>query len=303
MLFRHWDAWRRNRAEEYLALSPEQRYRKHQWRQAAAVVTLPGVLLGTAGFAAAYGTGLFGKSQPSRACTPQVVTAPSRHSFDLVVLNATGEPGVASSVGRELTRRDFKVVDTSNAPDDLYIRDAGVIYYGTKTLQDALTVRNQLPGARIFFDGRTTTTVSLVIGSGFTKLVDPPARETPRPSQIRVNVYNTTYREGLAKTVRGELVARGFKAGAMGNDPEKVYLPKDVALIRYGPDADLAAKRLAEHVAGARLVKVDRAGLTLDLVLGNRWTDLVPFADVPALPPLTKAPPETIAVPCAAATG
>lgn len=301
MLFRHWDAWRRGRAEAYLALSPEQRYRKHQWRQVAAFITLPGVLLGTAGFAAAYGTGLFAKSQPPPACTPTTSDAPNRHSFDLVVLNATGEPGVATAVGRELARRAFKVVDVSNAPQDVYIRDAGVIYYGTKTLQDALTVRNQLPAARLFFDGRTTNTVSLVIGSGFTKLIAPPARETPRPAQIRVNVYNTTYHEGLAKTVLGALSARGFKAGKMGNDPERVYLPKDVALIRYGPDADLAAKRLAEHVAGATLVKVDRAGLTLDLVLGNRWTGLVPVADVPPLPPLTKAAPETIAVPCDAA--
>ncbi|GEM_PF-393453 len=301
MWFRHWDAWRRRRAESYLALSPEQRYRKHQWRQVATVITLPGVLLGTAGFAAAYGTGLFTKTPPAPSCAPTLVKAPSRHSFDLVVLNATGESGVATTVGRELKRRAFKVTDMSNAPEDLYIRDSGVIYYGTKTLQDALTVRNQLPSARLFFDGRTTNTVSLVVGSGFTKLVDPPARETPRPSQIKVNVYNTTYRAGLAKTVLGNLVARDFKPGKMGNDPDKVYLPSDVALIRYGPDGDLAAKRLAEHVAGAKLVKVDRPGLTLDLVLGNKWTDLVPFADVPPLPPLTKQAPETVALPCTTA--
>jgi hypothetical protein len=301
MLFHQWDGWRRRRAQEYLALSPEQRYRKHQWRQVATFITLPGVLLGTAGFAAAYGSGLF--SQPARtpACAPKVVPAQNRHSFDLVVMNATGESGVATSVGREMKRRDFKVVDMSNAPEDLYVRDPGVIYYGSKTLQAALTVRNQLPGARLFFDGRTNNTVSLVIGSGYKKLVDPPARETPRPSQIKVNVYNATYHEGLAKTVLGSLVSRGFKPGKMGNDPDRVYLPKDVALIRYGSDGDLAATRLAEHVAGARLVKVDRPGLTLDLVIGNRWTGLVPMTDVPALPPLVDPTPETIALPCTTA--
>jgi hypothetical protein len=302
MLFRHWDAWRRRRAENYLALSPEQRYRKHQWRQVAAIITLPGVLIGTAGFAAAYGTGLFHKTPPPKPCSPTFVNAPARNSFDLAVLNATGESGVATSVGKELKRRSFKVVDMSNAPEDLYVKDPGVIYYGTQTLEGALTVRNQLPGARLFFDGRTTNTVSLVIGSGFTKLVDPPARETPRPSQIVVNVYNATYHPGLAKKVLGDLVARGFKPGKPGNDPEKIYLPHDVAIIRYGPDGDLAAKRLAEHVAGARLVRDNRAGTTLDLVIGNKWTDLVPFAKVPPLPPLTAVPPETVALPCTAAT-
>ena len=299
MLFRQWDGWRRRRAERYLALSPEQRYRKHQWRQIAAIATVPGILLGTGSVAAAYGTGLFTRTPPAPACQPTVVLAPARGSFPVTVLNATGEGGRATDVGKDLLRRHFKVTVMTNAPEDLYIKSSGAVYHGADGLRQALLVQSQLPGSRLFDDGRRGTGVALVIGSGFTALVPPPARDAPRPSQIVVNVYNTTYHEGLAKKVQDDLVARGFKRGKAGNDPAGTFLPKDVALIRYGVDGDLTAKRLAEHVAGARLVRDDRQGTGLDLVIGNGWTDLVPFAEVPALPPLVKAPPETVAVPCA----
>lgn len=298
MLFRQWDAWRRKRAERYLALSPEERLRKHQWRQIAAFAVLPGLLLGTGSIAAAYGTGLFTHPQPPPPCQPKVVPAPARGSFDLTVLNATGEGGRATVVGKDLLRRHFRVTVMDNAPEGLYIKASGAVYYGSDGLNEALLVQSQLPGSRLLNDGRLGTGVALVIGSGFTALVPPPARDAPRPRQILVNVYNTTYREGLAKKVQNDLAARGFKRGKAGNDPAGTFLPGDVALIRYGVDGDLTAKRLAEHVAGARLVRDGRQGTSLDLVIGNRYTALVPFAEVPPLPPIVKAPPETVAIPC-----
>lgn len=297
MLFRHWDAWRRRRAEAYLALSPEQRYRKHQWHKVAAVITLPGIVLGTASFAAAYSTGLFSHDE-APACTPTVTTAPARASFGVGVLNATGDSGRATTVGKELTRRHFKVTEMTNAPADLYVRISGVIYHGPDGLEQALLVQKQVPGSRLFDDGRKGTGVALVVGSGFKTLAPAPPDEMPRPNQIKVNVYNTTFHDGLAKAVKDDLVARGFRPGATGNDPARTFLPNATAVIRYGEDGELAAKRLAEHVPEAQLVKDGRAGTVVDLVIGNKYTALVPYADVPELPPVVVAPPDTVALPC-----
>lgn len=296
MLFRHWDGWRRRRAEAYLALSPEQRYRKHQWHKVAAFVTLPGLVLGTASIAAAYGTGMF--RHDSTTCTPQVIDAPARGSFGIQVLNATGIAGQASTVGKELTRRHFKVTLETNAPADLYVKASGMIYHGSAGVDQALLLQKQMPGSVLFDDGRAGTGVALVIGSAYKKLVPAPPDEMPRPSQITVNVYNTTFHAGLAKQVEGLLVARGFKPGKTGNDPLKSFLPKTTAVIRYGEDGDLAAKRLAQHVPGAQLVRDSRAGTRVDLVIGSTYSALVPLADVPPLPVVKKAPPETIAIPC-----
>ncbi len=300
MLFHHWDSWRRRRAEAYLAMSPEQRYRHHQVRQILALVTVPGLLFGSASIAMAYGSGLMSKGPAPRACTPTVVDAPARGSFDLSVQNATGEGGLATEVARGLTQRHFRVVDASTAPEDLYVASAGVIYHGSAGLDQALLVQKIVPGSRLFDDGRKGTGVTLVVGSGFTRLAPMAPRDMPRPSDISVNVYNATWRPGLAKQVEDDLLARGFRPGRTGNDPQRSFLPKDVAVIRYGPDGDLAARRLGEHVAGARLVADGSLkGTTVDLVLGNAFAGLRTLAEVPALPPVKAVVPETVARPCA----
>ena len=296
MLFRHWDAWRRRRAEAYLALTPEQRFRKHQWHRVAAFITLPGIVLGTASVAAAYGSGAFHRE--TATCTPQVVQAPSRGSFKVSVLNATGRPGLATTVGKELARRDFRIVQMTTAPSDLYVKSSGMIYYGAAGEHQALLLQKQLPGSVLFNDGRTGTAVALVIGSGYAKLAYAPPPQMPLPSAVTVNVYNTTYHEGLAKKVQDELAARGFKKGKAGNDPEQSFLPSTTAVIRYGADGDLAAKRLAQHVPGAKLEKDDRSGTRVDLVIGSTFTALTPADEVPPLPVATKTAPETVAVPC-----
>jgi hypothetical protein len=278
-------------------MTPEQRVRRHKLRQLGALVVLPGVVLGTASLSAALGGGLFTKSPPPPPCPPTVVTAPARSSFDLKVLNATGESGRATLVGKELAKRRFHVVEMSSAPENLYVRTAGIIHHGPAGLDQALLVQKQFPDARLFDDGRKGTGVSLVIGSGFTALAPRPPVDLPRPSQVRVNVYNATWRPGLAKEVQTGLVGRGFKPGKVGNDPDKAFLPDDTAWIRYGTDQYLEAKLLAQHVPGAVLKQISRETPDLDLVIGNKYTTLTPFADVPALPPLPPKAAETVARP------
>ncbi len=66
-----------------------------------------------------------------------------------------------------------------------------------------------------------------------TKPSTKPAVKLPAPSTITVNVYNATNRKGLAKSTSGDLVARGFIAGKVANDPLKKTIAGS-AEIRYG---------------------------------------------------------------------
>jgi hypothetical protein len=281
-------------------LTPEQWWKRHRRRQLTAFITFPALILGTGSIATAFSTGLFDHTVVKPACTPTVVQAPAKSSFSVSVMNATGQSGKATTVARELEHRKFKVSNASTAPDSLLVRDPALIYYGRAGLDQALLVQQQVAGSALYYDGRTGKNVTLVIGLGFKKLVDVPPAPPPLPREIKVNVYNTTFRSGLAKTAADKLEARGFKGGKVGNDPELAFLPKNTAVIRFGPDAQPAAKVLAQHVPGAQLKLVeDRAGTALDLVIGNRYTDLVPLADVPAPPPRPVLPPPTVARPCA----
>ena len=85
------------------------------------------------------------------------------------------------------------------------------------------------------------------MGLGYTDMVPLPPRFDPLPREITMNVYNTTFREGLASTVAKEFKQRGFKVKEVTNDPLKT-LQMGTALIRYGEEGDLAAKIVAQHV-------------------------------------------------------
>jgi len=273
-------------------------WRRHRLRQIMLFVTVPGVLLGTASFAAAYSSGWMTPAPPRAACQPTIVPAPARGSFTINVMNATGVSGTAAKVAAGFGKRKFTVGGISNAPDSWYVTPPAVVHHGPQGLDQALLTASQIPGAKLFEDTRTGTTVDVVVGLGFKDLVPLSARLKPIPSEVAVNVYNTTYKTGLAKTVADQVAGRGFKVKDVSNDPLRT-MQLGTAVIRYGEDGDLAAALLKQHVPGAQLVKDDRRGATLDLVIGNAYTGLVPVADVPPLPARPKLPTPTVARPCA----
>lgn len=280
-------------------MSVEQRYRRHQVRRLVLLFTVPGLLLGTASLAAAYTLAELTESPAAAVCRPTTVLAPARKSFDLGIQNSTGIAGQATTVAVGFAKRGFHIVDASNAPSEVIVRASARVYHGKDGLDQALLVQSQVPGAQLFDDGRAGTAVTLVIGDVFSALVPMPPRATPRPTQITVNVYNTTWRSGLASDVARQLKARGFATGKVGNDPLQAYLPSKVALIRYGPDGDLAAAVLKGHLPKATLVKdASLKGTRLDLVLGNKYTALASLADVPPLPAVVTQPPEQVTRPC-----
>ena len=128
-------------------------------------------------------------------------------------------------------------------------------------------------------------------------MVKEPEPPLPAPSEITLNVYNTTWKEGLATEVAGDLKDRGFKIKSTGNDPQMTFLKDEVAVIRFGPEGQRAARRLAQQIDGAQLQKDDRTSTKVDLVLGNKWSRVKPASEVPQVKPYVR-PAETIQLPC-----
>jgi hypothetical protein len=278
-------------------LTPTQLWRKHRARQVMLFVTIPGVLLGTASITAAYSAGWMTPPPPKPACSPVVVPAPARGSFTVNVMNATGRQGGAAEVAIGLRKRAFTIGGISNAPESWYVTQSAVVHYGPNGLDQALLTASQVPGAKLFQDTRSGTSVDVVVGLGYQQLVAIPARLKPIPSEVKVNIYNTTYKTGLAKTVADEVAARGFKVKDVSNDPLRT-MQLGTAVIRYGEEGDLAAALLQGHVPGAQLVKDERPGTGVDLVIGNAFTALTPVADVPPLPARPVQAVATVARPC-----
>ena len=270
-------------------------FRRQRRRRLLLFVTLPGLLLGSATVATAYGTGLIGTETVT--CQPVAAPAPERGSFDIKLLNSNDTDGLGSDVARELGLRDFKIASVGNADSSVYVKGAATIYHGPEGLDNALLLQKQIPGAKIWNDARPGTNVQLVLGYGFDKLVSEPDPPLPAPSEIRVNVYNTTWKEGLASETASDLKDREFKIGKTGNDPRMSFLEDEVAIIRFGPDGQRAAKRLAEQIDGVQLQKDDRAGATVSLVLGNKYEGLKSASSVPEVKPYVR-PAETIQKPC-----
>jgi hypothetical protein len=278
-------------------LTAQKVWRRHRMRQVILFVTVPGVLLGTASIAAAYSSGWMTPAPPQPACRPTIVPAPARGSFTVNVMNATGKDGVAAGVAAGFAKRKFSVGGISNAPESWYVTQPAVVHHGPQGLDQALLAASQIPGAKLFEDARSGTSVDVVVGLAYQQMVPIPPRLKPIPSEVTVNVYNTTYKTGLAKVVADQLKARGFKTKDVSNDPLRT-LQMGTAIIRYGEEGDLAAALLKGHVPRAQLVKDTRAGATVDLVIGNAYTDLVPLADVPPLPERQKQEVPTVARPC-----
>lgn len=271
-------------------------FRRQRRRRLLLFVTLPGLILGTATVATAYGTGLLGMNE-TVDCAPVSAQAPERGSFTINLLNSTDAVGLATEVERDLELRDFTIASVGNADDSVYVEGPATIYFGDEGLENALLVQKQIPGSKLWNDARGGESVQLVLGYGFEKLVDEPDPPLPAPAEISVNVYNTTWKGGLAAETSKALEDREFTVKETGNDPQNSFHKNEVGVIRFGPAGERAAKRLAEQVEGVQLQKDDRNGTTLDLVIGNKWEGLKAQSEVPQVKPYER-PPETILLPC-----
>lgn len=102
-----------------------------------------------------------------------------------------------------------------------------------------------------------------------------PTPAAPAPAQITVNVYNATNRTGLAAATANTLGERGFVLGTIANDPLRKTIPQS-AEVRFGPAGEAASTVVLGTVPGAVPVNDARADASLDLVLGEGFTELAP---------------------------
>lgn len=222
------------------------------------------------------------------SCAVTAIPAPAApipaSYIHLNVINASETTGLAGKVATALSWRGFKVIDTTTASSDS-TRPApkyAEIRYGTAGYQMALTLAAQVSHVTLYNDDRTNPSIDLVLGSSFKLATLPP----PIAKTVTVNVFNTTARAGLATDVATQMRARGFITGKVGNDPLGSFNPDLVAIVRYGAKGEPAARRVALSVKGAKLVLDGRNDGTVDLVLSNKFTALVPVAQAtaPAIP-------------------
>lgn len=100
------------------------------------------------------------------------------------------------------------------------------------------------------------------------------------PQQVEVNVYNATDREGLAGRVAADLEERGFDVKTVANDPKKAELD-GAGQLRYGSNGRKGADLVQVHTGEVEMIQDARKRTSVDVVLGPRFTQLVPEADLP----------------------
>lgn len=135
--------------------------------------------------------------------------------------------------------------------------------------------------------------IKMPFGASATPTPCPTVAAPLKPSDVTVNVFNATTTSGLAATVSQELSARGYKVGQLGNAPVELRNFPDPVQIHHGPDGLEAAQSLAVQIKGAKLVQDERTDGTVDLLIGQAYTALVPAEEATAaLTPAPAASPE-----------
>lgn len=145
--------------------------------------------------------------------------------------------------------------------------------------------------------------VALAIISGQLKLpTTAGADEEPRsvcPSatfdytpnaQINLNVYNSTSRPGLARTVADEFLARKFAVGAVANS-EAGY--RGVAAVVSGAAGQSAAFSVQRNLPGSDYFQDGRTDASVDVILASDYKELPPADQVDQTPGKLSCPRES----------
>ena len=118
----------------------------------------------------------------------------------------------------------------------------------------------------------------------------------PVPDPAAVHVFNSTQTIGLGQRVKGELEARGFTVGEVGNDPLRRKI-RGTGELRYsGTAAEHNVEALRAWQPGMVVVKEDRPGRgpsEVDFVMGVKFDKLKDKAEPPPGTPQTACKPGT----------
>ena len=111
------------------------------------------------------------------------------------------------------------------------------------------------------------------------------------PSEkINLNVYNSTSRPGLARTVADELLARKFVVGNVSNINAGY---RGVAAVVSGPAGQAAAFTVQRNVQGSDYFQDGRTDASVDLILAQDYKVLVPSDLVDQTPGKLSCPRES----------
>ncbi|SNS66086.1 LytR cell envelope-related transcriptional attenuator [Micrococcales bacterium KH10] len=91
-------------------------------------------------------------------------------------------------------------------------------------------------------------------------------------NKVKVRIYNSSERRGLASTVAKSLEGRGFHIVTTGNLSAGV----NDARISFGHKGLVRAYTLAAHLPDVQLLYDDRSGATVDLIVGQSFEALIP---------------------------
>lgn len=124
---------------------------------------------------------------PSPSPTPTVTpTGPTLTipptSINVAVENGTATAGLGSKVASQLTAQGYHVVSVGDADKETYTQT--IVKYGPDKVQSSNTVAASFPGARRRADATAGTTVTVIIGSDFSRVepVTIAGASTPTPS-------------------------------------------------------------------------------------------------------------------------
>jgi hypothetical protein len=148
--------------------------------------------------------------------------------------------------------------------------------------------------------GAIITAVAIVSGQlriPATETSDEPASICPGATfdytpneQINLNVYNSTSRPGLARTVADDLLGRKFVVGAVANT-DAGY--RGVAAVVSGAAGQSAAFSVQRNVPGSDYFQDGRTDASVDLILAGDYQALAAADQVDQTPGLLSCPRES----------
>jgi hypothetical protein len=143
---------------------------------------------------------------------------------------------------------------------------------------------------------------AFAIINGHLKLPAPAASEAPQsacpaatydyvpPEKVNVNVFNSTSRPGLARTVADELLARKFVVGNVANT-EAGY--RGVAAVVSGAAGQSAAFTVQRNVPGSDYFQDGRSDASVDVILSGDYKELAAADRVDQTPGKLSCPRES----------
>jgi len=110
----------------------------------------------------------------------------------------------------------------------------------------------------------------------------PGAPVTTKPSEVTVQVLNSTSRSGIAAKARQALLKAGFRSPHIATNDSPSVSIRQSAQIRFGPSGKRGAQLLQYYFPGSVLKQVSSTTATVVVSLGDAYQSVASSATVQA---------------------